>query len=272
MDRGFTWLKMDLGMDLVQKISGTLTHPLGSLPFQGGTTMHMFTGNELTDKGIQLMADYVAQVREVIGMEVPLSMDHFGHIGVNSCIRLGRALEKYNPSWLEDMIPWQQTQLWKEITDALDVPTATGEDIFLKEPFEELCRNHAVDIIHPDLATAGGILETKKIGDMAQGYGVAMAMHFAGTPVSMMANVHCAAATENVLVLEFHSADVPWWESLVDGIEKPIIHQGFVRVPEKPGLGITLNEEAVKQHLAEPGYFAPSSEWDKERSWDRLWS
>ncbi len=272
MDRGYTWLKMDLGMDLVQNIPGTLTHPLGSRPFQGGTTMHMFTGNELTDKGIQLMADYVAQIREVVGMEVPLSMDHFGHIGVNSCIRLGRALEKYNPSWLEDMIPWEQTQLWKEITDALDVPTATGEDIYLKEPFEELCRNHAVDIIHPDLATAGGILETKKIGDMAQGYGVAMAMHFAGTPVSMMANVHCAAATENVLVLEFHSADVPWWESLVDGIEKPIINKGFVKVPEKPGLGITLNEEAVKQHLAEPGYFAPTAEWDKERSWDRLWS
>ncbi len=272
MDRGYTWLKMDLGMDLVQNTPGTLTHPLGSHPFQGGTTMHMFTGNELTDKGIQLMADYVAQVREVIGMEIPLSMDHFGHIGVNSCIRLGQALEKYNPSWLEDMIPWQQTHLWKEITDALAVPTATGEDIFLKEPFEELCRNHAVDIIHPDLATSGGILETKKIGDMAQSYGVAMAMHFAGTPVSMMANVHCAAATENVLVLEFHSADVPWWESLVDGIEKPIINQGFAKVPEKPGLGITLNEEAVKQHLAEPGYFAPTPEWDKERSWDRLWS
>jgi L-alanine-DL-glutamate epimerase-like enolase superfamily enzyme len=272
MDRGFTWLKMDLGMDLVQNVPGTLTHPLGSRPFQGGQVMHMFTGNELTDKGISLLADYVAQIREAIGMEVPLSMDHFGHIGVNSCIRLGKALEKYNPSWLEDMIPWQYTHLWKEITDALTVPTLTGEDIYLKEPFEELCRNHAVDMIHPDLATSGGILETKKIGDMAQGYGVAMAMHFAGTPVSFMANVHCAAATENVLVLEFHSADVPWWESLVDGIEKPIINKGFVKVPEKPGLGITLNDEVVKQHLAEPGYFEPTPQWDKERSWDRLWS
>jgi L-alanine-DL-glutamate epimerase-like enolase superfamily enzyme len=87
-----------------------------------------------------------------------------------------------------------------------------------------------------------------------------------------MANVHCAAATENVLVLEFHSADVPWWESLVDGIEKPIINKGFVKVPEKPGLGITLNDEVVKQHLAEPGYFEPTPQWDKERSWDRLWS
>jgi L-alanine-DL-glutamate epimerase-like enolase superfamily enzyme len=232
----------------------------------------MFTGIEITDKGVALMADYVAAVREGIGMEVPLAADHFGHIGVNSCIRLGRALQPYNMAWLEDMIPWQYTDLWKKITDSIDVPTLTGEDIYLKEPFEVLCRNHAVDIIHPDLASSGGILETKKIGDLAQEHGVAMAMHFAGTPISFLANVHCAAATENFLALEHHSVDVPWWEDLVDGIEKPIISRGFVRVPQGPGLGISLNEDVLKQHLTDPGYFEPTPEWDSERSWDRLWS
>ncbi len=272
MEAGFTFLKMDLGVDLVENVPGALTKPLGTSTRDFARTQHMFTGMELTDKGIALMADYVAAIREVIGMDIPLAADHFGHIGVNSCIRLGRALEKYNMAWLEDMIPWQYTDLLKQITDAIQVPTLTGEDIYLKEPFIELCRRHAVDIIHPDLATAGGILETKKIGDAAQEYGVPMAMHFAGTPVSCMANVHCAAATENFLVLEFHSADVPWWEDLVEGIEKPIVNRGFIKVPETPGLGITLNEEVVKQHLAEPGYFEPTPEWDKERSWDRLWS
>jgi L-alanine-DL-glutamate epimerase-like enolase superfamily enzyme len=232
----------------------------------------MFTGHELTDKGIARMAEFVATVREYVGMEVPLSADHFGHIGVNSCIRLGKALEKYNMAWLEDMIPWQYTDLWKKITDAVDIPTLTGEDIYLKEGFIELAKNHAVDILHPDLATSGGILETKKIGDVIQEYGVPMAMHFAGTPVSCMANVHCAAATENFLVLENHSVDVPWWDSLVDGIPKPILDHGFITVPEKPGLGITLNDEVVKQHLLEPGYFEPTPEWDKERSHDRTWS
>ena len=82
------------------------------------------------------MADYVAQVREVVGMEIPLAADHFGHIGVNSCIRLGKALEPYNMAWLEDMVPWQYTELLKEITDAIDVPTLTGEDIYLKEAFD----------------------------------------------------------------------------------------------------------------------------------------
>ncbi|MCW3099874.1 MAG: Mandelate racemase/muconate lactonizing enzyme C-terminal domain protein, partial [Chthonomonadaceae bacterium] len=143
---------------------------------------------------------------------------------------------------------------------------------YLKEGFVELCRRHAVDVIHPDLATSGGILETKKIGDMAQEYGVPMAMHFAGTPVSCMANVHCAAATENFLVLENHSVDVPWWNDLVQGTDRPLIQNGYIRVPDAPGLGITLNDEVVQQHLAEPGYFEPTPEWDNERSSDRLWS
>lgn len=142
----------------------------------------------------------------------------------------------------------------------------------MKEGFITLAANHAVDILHPDLATSGGILETKKIGDAIQEHGVAMAMHFAGSPVSCMANVHCAAATENFLVLENHSVDTPWWNDLVDGIEKPIVNKGFITVPEKPGLGVVLNDEVMKQHLGEPGYFEPTPEWDNIRANDRLWS
>ena len=271
-DQGFTWLKMDLGIDLVADVPGALTLPAGTSLAYGDPTVGPLTGTEITDKGVTLMCDYVAQVRAIVGMDIPLAADHFGHIGVNSCIRLGKGLEKYNMAWLEDMVPWQYTDLLKKITDAVDIPILTGEDIYLKEPFIELCRAHAVDMIHPDLATSGGILETKKIGDAAQELGVPMAMHFAGTPVSCMANVHCAAATENFLTLENHSVDVPWWADLVDGIEKPIVNKGFIAVPEKPGLGITLNEEVVKQHLLEPGYFEATPQWNTDRSSDRQWS
>ena len=271
-DQGFTWLKMDLGIDLVADVPGALTLPAGTSLAYGDPTVGPLTGTEITDKGVALMCDYVAQVREIVGMDIPLAADHFGHIGVNSCIRLGKGLEKYNMAWLEDMVPWQYTDLLKKITDAVDIPILTGEDIYLKEPFIELCRAHAVDMIHPDLATSGGILETKKIGDAAQEFGVPMAMHFAGTPVSCMANVHCAAATENFLTLENHSVDVPWWGDLVDGIEKPIINKGFITVPDKPGLGVTLNEDLVKQHLLEPGYFEPTPQWNTDRSSDRQWS
>ena len=167
-DEGFTWLKMDLGIDLMADIPGAITMPAGTSLAYGDPVQHMFTATEITEKGAAIMADYVGQVREMVGMDIPLSADHFGHIGVNSCIRLGKALTKYNLAWLEDMIPWQYTDLLKEISAAVDIPILTGEDIYLKEPFLELCRAHAVDIIQPDLATAGGILETKKIGDAAQ--------------------------------------------------------------------------------------------------------
>jgi L-alanine-DL-glutamate epimerase-like enolase superfamily enzyme len=234
--------------------------------------MHPFTGIEITPKGIEMMAEYVAVVREQVGMEVPLSADHFGHIGVNSCIRLAKALEPYNMAWLEDMVPWQHADLMKMITDASDVPILTGEDIYLKEDFQKLVDMHAVDIIHPDLATSGGLLETKKIGDLAMEGGVAMAMHYAGTPISFMANLHCAAATDNFLALENHSVDTPWWDDMVTGPDKPLVKDGFAAVPERPGLGIELVDEVVKEHLWEPGYFEPTPQWDSNPSNDRLWS
>ena len=272
-EMGYTFLKMDLGIRLVEKVPGAVTRPLGEVTqWEARNVMHMFTGIEITPKGIELMAEYVAAVREEIGMDIPLAADHFGHIGVNSCIRLGKALEKYNMAWLEDMIPWQHPELMKTITDAVDIPILTGEDIYLKEPFQELVDRKAVDIVHPDLATSGGLLETKKIGDRAMEGGVAMALHFAGTPVSFMANVHCAAATENFLALENHSVDVPWWEDMVTGPEKPLIKNGFAKVPERPGLGVELVDEVIKDHLADPGYFDPTPEWDDHASNDRLWS
>lgn len=270
--RGFTFLKMDLGIGLLEGVPGALSRPLDLTPAAAFRTQHMFTGIEMTEKGIALLCEHVKAIRETVGYDVPLAADHFGHIGVNSAIRLGKALEPYNLAWLEDLIPWQHTDLWRRITEAVHLPTATGEDIYLKEPFAELCRSHAADIIHPDLASAGGILETKKIGDLAQDHGVPMALHFAGTPVACMASVHCAAATENFLALENHSVDVPWWDDLVVGIDKPIIQNGYITVPDAPGLGVTLNDDVVQQHLAAPGYFEPTPEWDAERSWDRLWS
>ena len=168
------------------------------------------------------------------------------------------------------MVPWEYTEMLKEIKHAIDTPLLTGEDIYtLDGGFKKLIDERAVDMVHPDLATAGGILETKKIGDYAMERGVPMAMHFAGSPFSFMANVHCASATENFIALEHHSLDVPWWNSLVT--PEPEIVDGFAVVPDRPGLGVDANPEVIKEHN-EGEYFAPTPEWDHERSWDRLWS
>jgi L-alanine-DL-glutamate epimerase-like enolase superfamily enzyme len=274
MDRGITYLKQDFGIGLLQKVPGALSMPPGTNIGQGDRVMHPFTGIEITDKGVAWLSDWIGQIREVVGMEIPLSTDHYGHISVNSCIKLARAMEKWNLAWMEDMVPWQYGELMKQIRDSTTVPILTGEDIFLKEPFMKLIDMGAVDMIHPDLASAGGLMETKKIGDYAMEHGVAMAMHFAGTPISFMANVHCAAATENFIAVEHHSMDVPWWESLVRTTGgNALVEKGFAIVPDSPGLGVDLNEEVVRQHLRpKSGYFDPTPEWDTIRSNDRPWS
>jgi L-alanine-DL-glutamate epimerase-like enolase superfamily enzyme len=266
---GMTWMKMDLGIEMLKGQPGMVMQPADMNNWELRNQPHPFTGIEITDKGIEKLSEYVDAVRSAIGYDMPLSMDHLGHVGVNSAIRIARAFEKYNLEWIEDLIPWYYTELWKQITDSTTTPTLTGEDIYEFTDFEKICQMHAVDKIHPDLATSGGILRTHKIGDMAYRYGVPMAMHFAGTPVSCMANVHCAAATRNFLALENHSLDVPFWQNLVNGVDKPIVNQGYITVPEGPGLGVTLNDEECKKHLKPgTGYFEPTPMWDEKQSFD----
>lgn len=272
MEQGFTFLKMDLGIGICRGIPDTISAPSGMLQTQN--IMHPFTGIHITDKGIAVMCEYVETVRNIIGYEIPLAIDHLGHIGVEDCIRLAKALDKYSLAWLEDMIPWQFTDQYVRLSNSCETPICTGEDIYCKEGFMPLFEKRAIAVCHPDMATSGGILETKKIGDLAQEHGVVMAMHMAGSPIAAIAAVHCAAATENFLAMENHSIDIPWWNEMVTGLPNPIIQNGYISVPEAPGLGIDLNPDVIKQHLdpKDPGYFEPTTEWDGERNWDRLWS
>lgn len=284
-DQGYTFLKMDFGIGMLADQPGMLvnannwsvkrqwndTEPgkLGNY----ANTKHPFTRIQVTKKGLDKLVEHVGKVRDIVGYDTPLAADHFGHFDVNTAIQIGKAMEPFRLAWLEDLVPWFYTDQWRQITDAIDTPTLTGEDIFLKEEFIKLIDAKAIDMIHPDLASSGGLLETKKIGDYAEEKGIPMAMHFAGSPICMMANVHCAAATENFVALEHHGVDVAGWEDLVTGGIKPIADKGFVRVPDRPGLGVDLNEEAAKKFLKKGAtWFAPTDTWNTKDSADREWS
>lgn len=302
MDKGFTFLKMDLGIDLLYDEPGALCAPLGfvqelkesannytAIPrklsveeavkrnryYDTQNIPHPFTGVQVTEYGLDILEQYVKDVRSVIGYEIPLAIDHFGHIAVESCIRLARRIEKYNIAWMEDTIPWHLTNQYVRLKNSCAVPICTGEDIYLKENFKPLLEAGGVSIIHPDILTSGGILENKKIGDMAQDYGVAMAVHMAESPIACMAVVHSVAATENFLVQEFHSVDVPWWDDLVTGLPKPIVNNGYITVPDKPGLGIDeLVDDVILEHVHPdyPEIWLPTDEWNGDYSHDRVWS
>lgn len=301
MEAGFTFLKMDLGIELMLAEPGCLNAPSGLLEdikkysmkainhqkgsidldmmlgknYEVFTIPHYATGIHVTERGLDYLENYVKEVRDVIGFEVPLAIDHLGHISVNDAIQVAKRLEKYNIAWMEDIAPWQYTDHFVKLANNTTIPVCTGEDIYLHENFEPLMSRGGVSVIHPDVLTVGGMLEMKKLGDMCDKYGVAMAIHMAESPIGFMAAVHSAAALQNVLAVEYHSVDCPWWGDLVNGPEKPLIQNGFVKVPETPGLGIdSLNEEFLKAHEHEkyPGIFEPTPEWDHEWANDRTWS
>ena len=300
MEMGFTFLKMDLGIGILHHEKGALNAPLGFLRepqenweknkgddpsvkrfarnrnYDYYNIAHPFTGIHITEHGFDILEQYVSDVRAVIGYEIPLAIDHFGHICVEDCIKLCRRIEKYNIAWAEDLIPWQYTDQYVRLRNSTTVPICTGEDIYLKENFKPLFEKGGVAVIHPDLLSSGGILENKKIGDMAQDYGVSMAVHMAESPVTCMAAVHSVATTENFLVLENHSVDIDWWDDIViKSHSGKLVQNGYIEVSDKPGLGIDdYNDEIIKEHLHPkfPELWASTDKWNDEFSHDRLWS
>jgi L-alanine-DL-glutamate epimerase-like enolase superfamily enzyme len=297
MALGYTFLKMDLGLAQIMHVPGAVNSPKGVLDgyviraermpartlderrqrnasYDVHNVRHPFTGLHFTEKGLDLLEQYIAEVRTEIGDEIPLAIDHIGHIALNDGIRLAQRIEKYSPAWLEDVIPWQYTSQYARLAESTTVPICTGEDIYLKEDFLPLLRS-GIGVIHPDLLTSGGILETKKIGDAAQDHGVAMAIHMAESPIAAMAAAHVAVATENFLALEQHAVDVPWWNDIAIGLPKPLVRDGFIEVPDRPGLGIDdIDDSVIAEHLqlGVQGIWQPTDQWDGEWSWDRTWS
>jgi L-alanine-DL-glutamate epimerase-like enolase superfamily enzyme len=255
-EMGYTYFKMDLGTQLVADKPGAVN-----------------SRRTATEKGLGYLCEYIQAIRDAIGWDVPLATDHFGPLTVNDSIRYARAFEKYDLAWAEDMIQIghlgpggdapKSGRAYKELSDATVTPIATGESLFgLEEGFKELIDNRAVDIVHPDPLTSGAIRETKRIADYASLNGVQTAIHFAGSPVGCLASVHMAATIKDLLAMENHAVDIPWWGDLVTGPSKPIVNRGFITVPDTPGLGVELNEAVVKEHIRMGGYFEPTPQYN----------
>ena len=241
---GFTFFKMDLYTSMVADRPGAVD--------QNGAA---------TEKGLRYLCEYFAATRDAIGWDAPLAADHFGRLTVNDAIRYARAFAPYQLAWAEDFINWQDWRGFKAISDATTTPTLTGEDAFgLEEGFLNLIENRAVDLIQPDPETSGALIETKRISDYAAMHGIPTVLHFAGSPVGGAAALHLAATLKNFMVMENHAVDMPWWGDLVK--PKAVIREGYLPVPDAPGLGVELNEPVVREHLRYPGYFEPTPMYD----------
>ena len=280
--RGLTYIKFDLWMNVLEgRVEGGTVGTKSPYDYTLGARWKARgseVGVQLTDRGIAAMAEIVAAVRQAVGWQTALAVDHFGPLSAKDGIRLGHALEPYGLGWMEDILPWWDVEGNLQVTRAINVPTLNGEDIFLWDGWREMIERRAIDIIQPDLLSAGGMLETKRIADYAERYGLPTALHFAGSPIALMANIHTAAAIPSFIALEHHGLDLPFWESLVTGLPDPLMEDGYIRVPEKPGLGVDLNLEAIRANLRPPsGLFEPTEDWNTpklgfwqpDRRWDK---
>ncbi|RIK47109.1 MAG: mandelate racemase/muconate lactonizing enzyme family protein, partial [Chloroflexi bacterium] len=214
---GLTFIKFDIRPQLFLDTEGGVVGQTSPYEYALGQRWRApggGTGTRITEKGIARAVEVVAAIREAVGWDIALCTDHFGHglMTAKEVIRLGEALEPYDLAWLEDPMPWYDIDGHKQVTDAIKTPTAAGEELYLWDGFREMIEKRAVDIIHPDLLTSGGMLETKKIADYAERHGLPTALHFAGSPIAFMANVHCAAAIPSFVALEHHGLDLPFWQ------------------------------------------------------------
>lgn len=202
----------------------------------------------LTNRAIDHMVKLVAALHEAVGAETDIAVDCHWRYNVSDMVTLGRELEPFRLLWLEDPVPPNSVAALKAVSSKIRVPIATGENLFLFEGFQEIIQEHAVDIVTPDLQKVGSLSVAQRIADFADLHTMPIAPHNISSPVGTLASVHFCAAIPNLLALEFHAADVPFWNELVEGLPSPMIQNGFVSVPEKPGLGVTLNEKVARRY------------------------
>jgi gluconate/galactonate dehydratase len=197
---------------------------------------------------IRHKVDIVERVTERVRDRADVAFDCHWTFSKGSAQRLADALEEYDVWWLEDPVPPENLAVQREVTRSTTTPITAGENRYRVTELRRLIEDQAVDVVAPDLPKVGGMRETRKIADVANQYYVPVAMHNVASPVATVGAAHVGAAIPNALAVEFHSYELGWWEDLV---EEDVIEGGSIEVPETPGLGVTLDMDAVAEHLVE---------------------
>ncbi len=193
----------------------------------------------------------VRAVREALGPDVDIGVDiHAKFFEVIRAIRMAKEIEPYHPMWLEEPIRPENTEAMAKLAEHVNIPLASGECNYTKHEFREILAARCLDIVQPDICVCGGLLEMKKIAAMAEAHYVMVAPHNPMGPIATTVNVHFAASTPNFKILEYHPDDTT---PRKDVLKEPLmVKDGYIPVPNKPGLGIELDEEAIKKFPPRP--------------------
>lgn len=203
---------------------------------------------------IDLVLERIGALRDAVGMQLEVGIDFHGRVHKPMAKVLAKALEPFHPMFIEEPVLPENNEALKEIARHTAIPIATGERMFSRWDFKHLLADGVVDIIQPDLSHAGGITECKKIISMAEAYDVAAAPHCPLGPIALAACLQVDATCHNAFIQE-QSLGIHYNQGndLLDYLEDPSVfhyEDGFVKIPEGPGLGITINEEQVKKMAA----------------------
>jgi galactonate dehydratase len=202
-----------------------------------------------TNAEIDEMIDKVAFMREALPKNVELAVDMHGRYDMGTGKRVAKALEPFRLLWLEEPVPPDNIDAMRDVRESTSTPICCGENLYLRFGFRELFEKRAADIIMPDIQKVGGLAEGKKIADMAHTYMVPIAPHCQASPIGMMATCHMLTTVPNFLVIEWHwghpANRTERWKNFVK--EGDIIEKGYITPPDKPGIGLELNEEYLQK-------------------------
>jgi galactonate dehydratase len=195
---------------------------------------------------IDHMLAKIAFTRENYPKEIDLAVDMHGRYDATTGKRVAREVEKFKLLWLEEPVPPENIDAMRDIRASTSTPICCGENLYMRWGFRELLEKRAADIVMPDFQKCGGLLEARKIADMAHAYYVPVAPHAVTSPIGMMATAHVCAAIPNFLVQEWHWIDsLDLWRNWVK--EGEIIQKGFITLPERPGIGVEMNDEGARK-------------------------
>ncbi|KYH24798.1 D-xylonate dehydratase [Halalkalicoccus paucihalophilus] len=205
----------------------------------------------LSRPAIQHKVDIVRAVREEIGYEPTLGFDLHWNFSVETATKVAQEVEEYDLDWLEDPVPPESAETHHKVVKSTSTPILAGENLTRVEDFLPFFTQQALDIAAPDIQKCGGLLEFRKIAAVADAFDVPIAPHNISSPIGTMASVHVCATVPNAFALEWHAREVPWWDD-IHTEDEDVIQDGVIQVPEKPGIGVTLDPDTVGEHLA-PG-------------------
>ncbi len=195
---------------------------------------------------IDHMLAKIACTREHYPKNFDIAVDMHARYDATTGKRVAKEVEPFKLMWLEEPVPAENVDAMREIRESTRTPICCGENIYMRHGFREILEKRAADIIMPDFQKCGGLLESRKIADMAHTYYVPVAPHAVTSPIGMMATAQVCAAIPNFLVQEWHWIDSPeLWRNWVK--EGDIIQKGFITLPDRAGLGVEMNEEGARK-------------------------